>query len=182
MKAKTENALSTFDVINGEIIKMRKKLQDISSDLKSITSAEDGKKRLSMINEIPTRIEFEFCNLRFYIDFTISSSGEKEKSHINGNLIYGVNRTLCFNECISIEKKGECQQTARCDNLEDKPILSFSVNRQGLIAATGSLEGEWWLIPGKTKKRIDQIKDLHYRAMEHIWEDALSWTNEKLIP
>jgi len=35
----------------------------------------------------------------------------------------------------------------RSDCLEDKPLIQFLVNRQGIIKSSGELEGEWWIWP-----------------------------------
>ncbi|MBA3016674.1 MAG: hypothetical protein FP811_00700 [Desulfobacteraceae bacterium] len=133
-------------------------------------------KRRSRIEQAPTRIEFKFYHFRFYIDFTMVAAEADGMINIEGNIIYGTNRPLCFADCINPEEECNCQRTVRCDNLEDKPLIQFSVNRHGMIQSSGKLEGELWTT------NEEDLLDLHYRALDLIWKEALDWANKIILP
>ncbi len=148
------------------------------ADILFLAVPSEQKKR-SMVAIAPKRIEFEFNCLKFYIDFTLVASERDGQNDIKGSIIYGTNRTLCFissnnqNHCKECQ---ECQRTVRCDGLEDKPLISFEINQHGMIQSSGKLEGEWWI-----KDKSDLV-ELHYRALDLIWKDALDWANEIILP
>lgn len=128
-----------------------------------------------MIKDVPYRITFEENHLKFYIDFTVTCQESENPSTISGSIIYGTSRTKCFVECICPEMEKECQRTDRCDHIEDKPLIEFTVTDDNLIKSLGGLEDEWLLEEG-------DLKELHFRTMVYIWKDALDWSNEKLLP
>jgi len=159
------------------------------------------RKRRSMIHKIPDRLEFISGYLRFYIDFTVVASEADDGVITKGSIVYGTNRTLCFAD--DTDNKGDhgqtdttgsnnkrdlckkCQLIRRCDKLEDKPLIQLSVNKHGLIKSDGKLEGEWWI--GKDGETDDEarekhVAELHFRTLNHIWKDALDWTNENILP
>ena len=45
-----------------------------------------------------------------------------------------------------------------------------------MIQFSGELEGEWWI------EDNSNLLELHYRAMDLIWKQALDWSNENLLP
>jgi hypothetical protein len=138
---------------------------------------KDTERKRTMLCCIPNRIEFRFSFLRFYIDFTVVDSENADPSDLKGGIIYGASRTICFSECQLPKDKCEtCQRTVRCDNLEDKPLLYFTVNQHGMIQSSGEFEEDWWA------EDKSNLLDLHYRTMDLIWKDALHWANEILMP
>jgi len=60
--------------------------------------------------------------------------------------------------------------------LEDKPLIQFSVNRNGIIKSIDKLEDAMWT----TEKK--DLLNLHYRTLDFIWKDALDWANEIVLP
>jgi len=150
----------------------------------------ESSKLRGMIVELPRRIEVICNGLRFYIDFTLLTSESDDPADIRGSIIYGTSRTLCFRDCIfpkDTEKCKRCERITRCDGLEDKPIIQFTVNRHGIVTSRGELDDEWRIEdPKQDKEKLKEITksllDLHYRALDHIWKDALDWTNENILP
>ena len=167
---------------NAIIDRTSKTLKNINDDLKSLKMSERFKtpeKARSMVKEVPKRIEFGFNFLNFYIDFTVVGSEGNDLTNIKGSIVYGTSRTLCFSECIFPEKPNnceQCQRIVRCDRLEDKPLIHFSVTQHGMIQSSAELEGEWW-IGDKSN-----LLELHYRALDLIWKQALDWANEIVLP
>lgn len=150
--------------------------KNVDAKFKAESELLPGSKRRSLTEKAPTRIEFKFYHFRFYIDFTMVAAEADDMINIEGNIIYGTNRPLCFADCINPEEGCNCQRTVRCDNLEDKPLIQFSVNRHGMIQSSGKLEGELWTT------NEEDLLDLHYRAIDLIWKDALEWANEIMMP
>lgn len=212
-KGKGKKALNRLNAINKEINSISEQLKNIRQTLNDIFNGKENfekidgmllkplelnaDKKRSMVKSVPKRIEFEFRNLSFYIDFTVVGSTGENPIDLNGGIIYGATKTLCFTECIfpvnsnkdndndknnsaNIENKKckNCEIITRCDRLEGKPLLQFTVNRTGLIKASGEIDDEWWI----KEKRNEDLFDLHIRAVDHIWGKALEWTNEKLLP
>jgi len=165
--------------------------------------------RSIVLKDIP-RIKLSFIGLEFYIDFTISVSERDGSSELNGNIIYGTMRPQCYAKCtyselLDTKKKAKeewmlCERISRCDGSDDKPILKFSLNRHGMFKST-ELRDEWWiketsekgeemvLLPAKkikgdssTDDNLEEIlKDMHYRALNFIWKEALDWNNEIIM-
>lgn len=203
MKPKGKEAYHNLGEIANEtgtiielLIKSRETLSDIIDDDESKkiggeTLEGNVRKMRSMIHGIPPRLEFCSCNLRFYIDFTVVASERDDRGFTKGSIIYGTSRTLCFTK---VEKPREdktedqcqsCQCVGRCDKLEDKPLIDLLVNRSGMIKSRGNLEGEWCI--GNDSEATDdndlsKIVELHFRALNHIWKDALDWANEIILP
>ncbi len=215
-KGKGKKALNRLNAINKEINSISEQLKNIRQTLNDIFNGKENfekidgmqlkplklnaDKKRSMVKSVPERIEFEFRNLSFYIDFTVISSTGDNPTDLNGSIIYGATKTLCFTECIfpvsnnknndndknnsaNIENKKceNCERIARCDRLEDKPLLRFTVNRNGLIKSGGEMDDEWW-IKEKEEDKNEDLLDLHLRAVDFIWGKALEWTNENLLP
>ncbi len=163
------------------------------------TPKSGQKKCASEIDAIPKRMEFKLTNLKFYIDFTLIMVEKDASADIKGCVIYGTCRSVCFTECIYPRQENKtnskyCDRIARCDGLEDKPLMQFSVDRNGMIQSAGELEDKWWIKKVNQVKRTDEadvikeakllrenLSDLHYRTMELIWPKALAWTNENLL-
>ena len=153
--------------------------QDIA-DILILAVPREQKKR-SMVASVPKRIEFGFNHLKFYIDFTVVVSEGDDLPNIKGSIVYGTSRTLCFSECIFPNRSTDdecknCQRIKRCDALEDKPLIWFSVTQHGMIQSSGELEGEWWI------EDKSNLLELHYRALDLIWREALDWANEIVLP
>lgn len=191
-----ENLEKQIDFITTEVLKIIsdnfKKIIDNQGKiinkyfiLNESVSLSSSKQR-SNIKDIPNRIEFKLLNgFKFYIDFTVEISKQDQKYDIKGSIIYGTNRSLCFTKCLYpetvIEKKDTtcyaCDRIGRCDKLEDKPLLKFSVDRDGMIQSPDKFEDKLWMFDDK-----NSLLDLHYQAIDHILEEAHYWANENLLP
>lgn len=123
-------------------------------------------KKRCKVEGIPGRLEFKCNGLDFYIDFTVAPSENSDPTNIQGIIIYGVRRTLCFPDLIM---KGEKSET--------KALIQFSVNRHGIIQSNDALEDTWSL-----QDKEHDLLDLHYRALDFIWGQALDWVNENIVP
>ena len=175
------------NIIKIKIIKDDKFPSDSGIELEP---RHESLKLRGMMVELPRRIEVMCSGLRFYIDFTLLASEGDDTSDIKGSIVYGVSRTLCFQTCIfpkDADTCKRCERIKRCDGLEDKPMIQFTVNRHGIAKSRGELDDEWRIAdPKQDKEKIKEITksllDLHYRALDHIWKDALSWTNENILP
>ena len=177
--------------INNEIEEMIRKLNDAHDVIFEEIggNSNDLQKQRSMIEGAPKRIEFMSNQLKFYIDFTVVASEGDDPTDIKGSIIYGANRTLCFKDCIFPKNTNNCklcERINRCDGLEDKPLIQFSVNKTGMIKSRGELEDEWWIKKEEDLEEDDleegDLADLHYRALDHIWKDSIDWTNENISP
>lgn len=190
LRGKGKKAFKRLKAMNKELFEINEKLKVASTNLyeiienkKNIMKEFKAESRVlsnsrtrCMIEETPKRIEFGLEGLKFYIDFTIIATDHDDLIDINGSIIYGNSRTLCFFDCPSPDNKNQCQRTTRCDGLEDKPLIQFTVNRQGIIHSSEALEGEWWI------EDDEDLLDLHYRALDLIWKQALDWANELVLP
>ncbi len=186
MGKKGKIAKSRFAGLKDDLKAMEQILSDVSDAMEGITKSESDKepkqkkKQRSMIIEEPKRIEFKFNRLNFYIDFTIEAIDCDGMFQIEGCILYGANRSLCFSKCILGDEnfnKGEaCQRVGRCDGYEDNTFIKFSINRHKLIQCMDKFEEKSWRITNK------DLEDLHYVALEKIWAEALAWTNENLFP
>lgn len=197
LKAKGKKAFKKLRAVNDDRTKIQDLLNGVSKKLKEIIEDEslkrgcsdppenpnstppvETKKQRSMILKDPERIEFSFNRLSFYIDFTIETFDNDDKFNNKGCIIYGANRTLCFShKCIHSKGYKGCGIISRCDGLEDKPLLSLSVSSLGTIESVDKLENEVW-----DREKEKDLLDLHYRALDKIWVEALAWTNETLLP
>lgn len=161
-------------------------VEEARAELEPDSEQERNKlqKLRGMISWLPKRIEFPCYGLSFYIDFTLLPSEAEDTTGLRGSIVYGTNRTLCFNECL-FPQDGDCklcQRIARCDGLEDKPLIQFTVDRQGIIRSTDELDDQWRIKDVKDADKNDRLRELHYRALDHIWRDALDWANENVLP
>jgi len=191
-KGKGKKAHNRLKAVNDEIDAIRRLFKAVKDSFITIFEGKSGFKQIdglqliktepkkirSMIKHIPDRIEFGFRNLDFYIDFTVVTSTSEDTADIKGCMIYGVSRTLCFTKCIFPKRSRckTCERIIRCDGLEDKPLLQFTVNRNGIVKSGSELDDEW-LVTDK-----EDLLDLHLRALDLIWGRALEWTNENLLP
>lgn len=201
MTTKGKKALHRLKAIGNDVDKIIRFIHTIANYLTEILKEEDGKferkseeesttpqKLRGMISGLPNRIGFTYNNLDFYIDFTLLAPERDDTADIEGNIIYGTSRTLCFRECIFPEENEECkrcERIARCDGLEDKPIIQFTVDRHAIIKSRGELDDEWQIEDtGEEKENENKknLRDLHYRTLDNIWKDALNWTNETIRP
>lgn len=142
--------------------------------------------KMKLPMKLPERLWFSWGCLPFYIDFRLSATEHTaEEPIVIGSIVYG---TLT-------EKYGEEKNI-----LEEKPLLAFMVNKNGLIEANREPKGQWWIgephekEKGATKKQKEEIvndaedkqlaefAEMHFRALKHIWKDALKWANENLLP
>ena len=156
-------------------------------DIIKILHVLSGQKKRSMVANVPNRIDFEFNSLKFYIDFTLVATERDGQSNIKGSIIYGTSRTLCFSDCIYLNLKEQnncerCERISRCDGLEDKPLISFEVTQHGMIQSSGKLEGQWWIEDQTDPEGRTDLLELHYRAIDLIWKEALDWANEIIVP
>lgn len=152
---------------------------------------EHPQKKRSMIEQTPTRIQFTQYQLKFYIDFTQVAMAGDDPTNIMGSIVYGTSRSLCFADCVFPEEAEachRCDRIARCDGLEDKPLIQFLVDKHGMVKSGRELEDEWWIEDPAIEndkgggENWKALGDLHYRALAHIWKDALDWTNENVLP
>lgn len=202
VSGKGEKARNNVNAARSDIDALQKTLGRIVDVYKSFNMEEGGKRR-SMVDDMPARIEFNKNGLRLYIDFTLQAAHSGEDRDVEGVIIYGANRTLCFKNWPFGEKTDSglpqktedlryCDRITRCDGFEDKPLLRFTVNRHGRIRSV-EIDDEWWIVPEETnntqdekvdkeKKNREALSDLHYRAIDRIWSDALDWTNENILP
>ena len=182
--------IEVLHVVSINTIKIFKDAKFLSDSGIELEPGYESLKLRGMMVKLPRRIEVMWNGLRFYIDFTLLTSESDDPSDIKGSIIYGTSRTLCFRDCIfpkDTEKCNRCERITRCDGLEDKPIIQFTVNRYGIVKSRGELDDEWRIEePKQDKKKLKEITkslfDLHYRALDHIWKDALDWTNENILP
>lgn len=169
VKGKAEKSLYKLKAINTEINKMKDILDEVQKELLRVIKNECNyleiniglevntelinsrglEKQKSMVETLLKRIEFEFNHLKFYIDFTLATQDNDASVDIKGCMIYGVNRSTCFAECI-FPKGGKgkcknCERISRCDRLEDKPLIQFYIDRQGMIQPAGEFEDSWWI-------------------------------------
>lgn len=199
-KGKCKKAVHRTIALNEAIVVIKERLQEAADKLREILNnttdtlkdfevtptclvklgeSKEPEKQRSMVDSAPKRIEFGFNFLKFYIDFTVVVSEGDDLTNIKGSIVYGTSRTLCFSECIFPEKLNnceQCQRIVRCDRLEDKPLIHFSVTQHGMIQSSGELEGEWWI------EDDENLLELHYRALDLIWREALDWANEIVLP
>jgi hypothetical protein len=210
LSSKAILAKRNLSVIGSEVECMKKLLNELNDLLKTIiekmpeicrlNEKEKVKEiRRSMIYDLPPRIKFCMNRLIFFIDFTVLPTRDGSGQGIEGAIIYGASRTLCFNKIKDNKKKqcktfeaccDHCERTGRCDGLEDKTFLKLLINRYGAIRS-GELEDEWQLslcaedTGARTTKKDKLAKGIltgiHYRAMDKIWRDALEWTNENIL-
>jgi hypothetical protein len=197
-----EKARNNVDAARSDIKALYKVLGGIVKAYEFFNMIE-GKKRRSMVDVVPARIDLNENGLWFYIEFTLQATTSGEEQDIQGVIIYGTSRTLCFRNWPFGEKLEDeiaqkmvdpmcCHRITRCDGLEDKPLLRLTVNRHGRIRSA-EIDDEWWIVPlgmddteeeklAKTSKNQDTLADLHFRAIDRIWGDAVDWTNENLLP
>ncbi len=186
--------------MNHPVMQASKKLKDIIVDTSNTfkcpkeesntnETREDckkSKKKRTMLENMPERIEFEFNCLKFYIDFTLVPSEHNDISDIEGVIVYGTSRTLCFSDCIS-PRNGKwecksCQRVVRCDMREDKPLIQFTVTQHGMIQSIDKIEDQWWIEDKTDPEDRSDLIELHYRALDLIWKQALEWSNENILP
>ena len=166
LKGKGKKAFRKLGAIQKELRSIRDQLKKARNFLAKETKASDSKKSRRTEKDLPKRVKFESYGLKFYIDFAIAPSESSDPTNIQGIIIYGVRRTLCLTDRIM---KGE--------ELETKALIQFSVNRHGMIQSNGAIEDTWSL-----EDKKDDLPDLHYRALDSIWGQALGWTNENILP
>lgn len=194
LSGKGKKALDRLEAIRNEADNIKGIISTIANRLAEVVEKASVKlepkseqeinklqKLRGMISGLPKRIEFPCYGLRFYIDFTLLAPEGDDPADLRGSIIYGTNRTLCFQECVFPEEEEckRCQRITRCDGLEDKPIIQFTIDRHGIVKSTGELDDEWRI---KGKEIEEKLLDLHYRTLDHIWKDALNWTNENILP
>ncbi len=145
-----------------------------------------GKLR-GMISSLPDRVEFTCNSLKFYIDFTLLATESDNSNSIKGSIIYGISRTLCFSDCIfpkdkDTEKCERCERITRCDGLEDKPMIQFTVDRHGTVRSKGELDEEWRIVKEQDEEGKKKLSEFLYCTLDYIWKDALDWANENILP
>lgn len=183
VSGKAKRAVKRLEVLekdqNNVIEKLISAQEKLSGLLPEDSKASNNSKQRSMVSMIPERIEFYYNGLKFFIDFTIESFDQENIFETKGCIIYGVKRTLSFLQCIQPDKNHKnCEIISRCDRLEDKPLIKFSVNHNGLIQSTDRFEDELWNLNDDD----NDLVNLHVSALDKIWVEALAWTNETLLP
>lgn len=182
LTGKGKKALFELEAIQEEVHSIERKLKKASEILQNAIEslesclrpkrAENGAKRSSGTGKYaecpPKRVEFKCNHLEFYIDFAIAPSESSDPTNIQGIIIYGVIRTVCLPDLIM---KGQKSET--------KALLQFSVNRHGMIQSHDALE-DTWSVHDKDCDLL--LLDMHCRALDFIWGQALGWTNENILP
>lgn len=155
-------------------------------------------KEITDVTEVqnPDRILFEYHGLRFYMDFCLLS----DENDIEGAIVYGVMREPRYPYSLWIapitdnkqsKKEPDTGSSKEKSKREDKPLAHFAVNDLGKISIKGKLDDEWWLYDPKVDCDKDKdplgdrkkaVQEMHYRALDLIWRDALNWVNEPLLP
>jgi len=188
---KGRQAFFKLEVINKQMEDLRKKLIQIEGFLVDHLKASLIEPRRQRIfnSSVLKQMVFMYNGLRFYIEFTVVAS-ETDQNGLEGRIVYGTSKTVCFVECPE-ETRLCCERVPRCDCLEDKPLIQFSVDQHGMIQSSGKLQDEWWVwdkdeapADEKNSEKEDRkaLLDLHYRALEAIWKEALDWVNEDILP
>lgn len=183
---KLEVIKENINVLSSHLENVREGLKDVIG--KDVNEAEKVPIKKTPLSKDVRRIEFEKNRLTFYIEFTMVNSDNDELVEHEGRIIYGVNRTLCYKNCIMPSCFKWCQNLSRCDALEDKPLAQFSIDPYGRIQSKNNIEGEWWFTENveDVKKIYDDnkkdLKEIHSLTLVHIWKDALSWVNENILP
>ena len=192
MKSRGKDAYQDLVDIKTEMQAITKLLENTRKLLVEVIDREsrdidgkvlDGKAQIigSKIIGIPQRLRFNSSNIEFYIDFTVSPLGRDDEILSKGSVVYGTRR----------ERYGAGKNIP-----EDKPLIEFLINKHGMIESNGGIECEWWIggdyrEESKTKnkeeketrkKQLDQVSELHFRALNHIWKEALEWANEIMMP
>lgn len=123
------------------------------------------------------RIDLPKHGIDLYIDFCLMSDDDD----IEGAIVYGALRKPQFPDAFwpNADEK---------DKWEARPLACFAVSDLGEVTIKGKLDDEWWLSDTADKKSVSDkqrekiVKELHYRALDLIWRDALNWVNEPLLP
>lgn len=105
-------------------------------------------KKRNKLENSPERLWFKMHGIHYYIEFSIRCNKNSERL-LEGCLIYGMSYYI---------EKGK---------VEDKPILSFFIDNNGIIKSNDDFEDESWTI------KKEHIVDLHLRAIDKIWEEGL---------
>ncbi len=168
LKGKGRKAFLKLEAIKEEIHSIKKQLEKAREILVRVIpgrKVDDSKNRYTK-KDSPKRVEFECNHLEFYIDFAMALSESSDPTNIQGIIIYGARRTLCFPDFIMEGQKSET-----------KALIQFSVNRHGIIQSNDAFDDTWSL-----KDKEHDLLGLHYRALDSIWGQALGWTNENILP
>lgn len=163
-KKRIESNLLSIEKINENLTTIRKVLdtnpliKEISTKFKILEIKEDPTdlilcKKRNKLKITPERLWFNMHGIYFYIEFTIRYTKNNEK-HLEGCFIYGMS--------YYIEK----------NKVEDKSIISFSIDNQNIIIANDDFEDESWTCNEK------DLIDLHLRALDKIWEEGLYLINK----
>lgn len=133
------------------------------------------------------RLLYKFPNkpfVNYYIDFIVDPSGGENLWDLEGNIIYGI----YINNKIDQEKEKSCaicKGTVFCNCINEKPFLKLNLDENGLIESVDKIDDNWIVTinqEGKVesnKLNIKTIREIHYRALEYIFIDALYFLNEK---
>ncbi|MGA2407168.1 MAG: hypothetical protein ABSF81_10515 [Bacteroidales bacterium] len=110
-------------------------------------------KKRNVIENLTDRLWYKMFGIYFYIEFTVRYSKNDDK-HLYGLFSYIMS--------YYIEK----------NNVEDKSIVSFIIDEDGIISANNDFEDESWTL------KKEHIIDLHLRALDKIWEEGLYLINK----
>ncbi|MFC2100834.1 hypothetical protein ACFLRZ_03290 [Bacteroidota bacterium] len=159
-------ALQRIESIKIQMVNINKRLSEVYGILKEIPMI-----KVSGINEhpfrnkqrnkieingdcLPDKIWFKLNGIIFYIDFTIRTLKIEKNTIFVGCFFYG-------NSYFNPEGK-----------IDDKSLVSFNIDNQGIIKANNRFENEAWTIDKEA------LADLHLRAIDDIWEEALYIINK----
>jgi len=180
---KGEKALHRLNAIEDEVGKIKRIIDTIASYITKIFEEigvefePKSEKLRGMISGLPNRIEFPWNSLKFYIDFTLLAPEGDDPADIKGSIIYGTSRTLCFRECIFPKESEECkrcERITRCDGLEDKPIIQFTVDRHGIVKSRGELDDEWRIEDPKEGKEEEKEKPMMWDTIKGVYKRSTS--------
>jgi hypothetical protein len=175
-------ALKAFNKLNkglNSYLELQKVLEEVYDIIKLIIGSENK-------SSFPERIIFCFAeslDFNFYIDFSISPSGGENPWDLEGNIIYGVYNKNKF-DFRGEEKCKICGGKIVCNCVRTRSFLSLTINEHGLIESNDKLE-ENWILKLKTddslkvEEDIKTVMEIHYKALEYIFLEALSFINEK---
>jgi len=145
-----------------EMEKIKADLLDIHDNLYSIIEAQknkgfiefskpfnSGNRNIVNLKDFPETIWFSFNGGNYFIDFTISSTKIDNTYYLKGILLYG---TAYYNEKWKVE---------------ERPLLSFTIDNDGIISEKQHFEGESWT------NSDNHLIDLHVRSLNKIAESGL---------
>lgn len=168
-----------------EALEAREHLESLQREVRSVTNQlirfRDGlverfgtgtkstPRRRRWGRDLPEGLIFDRLGVEFYVEFSIASG--RGAAELEGAITWGATRPLCFLACPE-GKRDDCQRVARCDQREDKALLTARMSKFGVITNVPGLKGSW------SNEEPGRLIELHYRVLERVWRDALEWVGE----